>query len=122
VNGNWLTENADGVITIAPCGHATCGEISGVTPKPDGSMPRDVHGVPECHLRIVRDMVPGDDGRLHGTITDPRDGDVYHAEMWLAPNGGLNLRGYLGIPLLGSTQHWTAYTGKLTPDCHYSKP
>jgi uncharacterized protein (DUF2147 family) len=119
--GDWYTENQDGVITIAPCGAALCGDISGVKDfQPDGAPPRDSSGASECHLRIVRDMVPGEDNRLHGTITDPRNGSVYHAEMWLDPDGTLRLRGYLGIPLLGSTQTWTHFTGKRTPDCHFS--
>jgi uncharacterized protein (DUF2147 family) len=121
VTGDWLTEKSDGVITIAPCGGAICGEITGVSDwKPDGSPPRDSTGAPECHLRIIRNMVPGDDGRLHGTITDPRDGDVYQAELWRGDDGTLRLRGYIGLPLLGSTQTWTRFTGKRQPDCHFS--
>ena len=65
-------------------------------------------------------MRAGDDGKLHGTVTDPHDGDVYHATLWVADDGNLHLRGYIGIPLLGSTQTWTHFTGTLRPDCHFS--
>lgn len=42
-----------------------------------------------------------------GTITDPRDGNVYRALMKLSPdNKQLEVRGYLGIALLGRTQTW----------------
>jgi uncharacterized protein (DUF2147 family) len=120
VTGNWFTEKKDGVITVAPCGDAICGEISGIGNfGPNGAPPRDSKGASECHLRIVRDMHPGDDGKLHGTVTDPRDGDVYHATLWVA-DGNLHLRGYIGVPLLGSTQTWTHFTGTLHPDCHFS--
>jgi uncharacterized protein (DUF2147 family) len=119
--GDWLTQGRDGVISIARCGPAMCGEISGVsTFRADGSAARASNGGSECHLRIVRDMRPGSDGRLHGVITDPRDGDVYQAEMWAADDGTLRLRGYILLPLLGQTQTWTRFTGSRSDDCHFS--
>lgn len=42
-----------------------------------------------------------------GSILDPRDGSVYHAEMEVSPDGSqLSVRGYIAIPLLGQTQIW----------------
>lgn len=42
-----------------------------------------------------------------GTILDPRDGTVYRALMELSPdNKHLEVRGYLGIALLGRSQIW----------------
>lgn len=42
-----------------------------------------------------------------GTITDPRDGSVYRALMEVSPDGKhMEVRGYLGIALLGRSQTW----------------
>jgi uncharacterized protein (DUF2147 family) len=67
----------------------------------------DQKDAPMLGLTIVKDMKR--DGRNYeeGSILDPRDGTVYHAQMELSPDGKkLSVRGYLGIPLLGQTQVW----------------
>jgi uncharacterized protein (DUF2147 family) len=123
VAGLWLTENRGGVIDIASCGDAgtatLCGRIVGLAEfEADGSAPRDWRGGTQCGLRIIEDARLTSDGVWEGRITDPRDGRVYGAELRLDETGRLRLRGYLGLPLLGSTQLWTRYTGGLTRDCH----
>lgn len=42
-----------------------------------------------------------------GQILDPANGKVYKSRMSLADNGKkLNVRGYIGMPMLGRTQTW----------------
>jgi len=117
--GDWLTEDRLGVITVAACGDALCGSITGVSKFPPGGL-RDVHGAPECQLVIIKGMRPGDDGKHHGTVDNPQDGKTYQAQLWVDGDGALNLRGYLLSPWLGSTRTWTRFTGKRQPDCHFS--
>jgi hypothetical protein len=57
-----------------------------------------------------------------GHITDPRNGSVYGVELHLDHNGNLALRGFLGIPLLGRTQIWTRYRGRVPDDCRITGP
>ncbi len=42
-----------------------------------------------------------------GQILDPAEGKIYKSKMALADGGKkLNVRGYIGLPLLGRTQTW----------------
>ena len=80
-------------------------------------MPTDVDGHPQCGLTIITNQRPAEDGTWLGKITDPRNGNTYQAKLWVDEGGNLHLRGFLGIPLLGSTQIWRKYTGRLTAEC-----
>jgi uncharacterized protein (DUF2147 family) len=58
---------------------------------------------PIVGLVILKDMSPSGDRYKGGTITDPDDGKIYKAEIW-TEDGGLKVRGYLGI--FYRTQTW----------------
>jgi uncharacterized protein (DUF2147 family) len=119
--GDWFTEDHRGVVHVGPCGAVLCGTVVGVSDfRADGSAITDVHGRSQCDLAIIRGMVPGDDNRLHGTVTDPTDGKTYSAELWVGEDGALRLRGFIGLELFGSTQRWEKFSGHLRPDCHFT--
>jgi uncharacterized protein (DUF2147 family) len=78
--------------------------------------PGNQKNAPMLGLTIVkgmrRDGLKYDDG----SILDPRDGTVYHAQMELSADGQkLSVRGYLGIPLLGQTQVWNRLPDNAIP-------
>jgi uncharacterized protein (DUF2147 family) len=117
-----MTEDGRGVIEFRPCGSAICGYIEGISGfPPDGSTLRDVYGTPQCHLTLLRGLRLDDDGRYHGTVTNPETGRSYAAEVWVPPDGTLRLRGYIGLDLLGVTQLWPPFHGLVQPDCHYRR-
>ncbi len=117
--GTWLVQNRDGVIRIAPCGAELCGRIIGLTGYSGaGAAPQDSRGRSECGLQILFGFHQTAPNEWQGTIVDPRDNNRYDAVLSMADNGDLHLRGYVLVPLLGSTQVWTRYAGQPTADCH----
>ena len=116
--GDWLTADQTGVIRLEPCGGTVCARIVGMTWPPNGSVPRDVHGLSQCHMLIMRGVRQKEANLWSGSIDNPNDGNSYDAELWLDESGRLHLRGYIVLPLFGSTQIWTRYSGPVPPDCH----
>lgn len=66
---------------------------------------------PIVGMTIIRNMKQSADDKTSfdgGDILDPKDGKVYKSRMKLVDGGGkLDVRGYIGMPMLGRTQTWT---------------
>lgn len=72
----------------------------------------DRQNKPVLGLTIIEGMQLQANKWVNGSVLDPRNGKLYHAEMWLANNNReLHLRGYIGIPLFGKTAVWYRYRG-----------
>ena len=64
-------------------------------------------GKPVLGMEILSGLKKNGDNFSGGQILDPDDGEIYRAEMKLKDQGSkLDLRAYVGIPLLGRTQTW----------------
>ena len=57
-------------------------------------------------LVIVQGLEKEGDSWTDGTILDPANGKRYSCTISLNADGTLNVRGYLGISILGRTQVW----------------
>ena len=64
-------------------------------------------GKPVVGMEILSGLKKSGDSYIDGRILDPDDGEIYRTEIKLKERGNkLDVRGYIGIPLLGRTQTW----------------
>ena len=65
---------------------------------------------PLVGLMILRDVAKDTEDQTlwsGGNILDPNNGKVYKSKLKLVDNGAkLDVRGYIGVPMLGRTQTW----------------
>lgn len=57
-------------------------------------------------LEILKDFVFDKDKWTDGKIYDPKSGKTYDCNMTIKSNGDLNMRGYIGVSLLGRSETW----------------
>ncbi len=116
--GRWFAEGGAAQVEIGPCGDTLCGRVVWLR------APFDEHG---CTLRdrfnddpslrersvlgleVLRGLQPSArDERLweHGSIYDPSNGRTYTCRLTMVDHDRIEIRGYLGIPVLGRTTVW----------------
>ena len=90
------------------------GRIIAVYPRPGVDpealcerCPGERRNQPVQGMSILTGMRRDGDGYSGGEILDPDSGNLYRCTLTLSPdNSKLQVRGYIGIPLLGRTQTW----------------
>jgi uncharacterized protein (DUF2147 family) len=122
--GVWFNSEKDARIEIAKCGEKYCGTVvwlkepnypeeskDGIpgTPKIDHHNPDpSLRKGPIIGLRIVDDFsFAGENLWKDGRVYDPKNGKTYKGKMTLVSPMQLDLRGYIGISLVGRTTTWT---------------
>lgn len=122
--GVWNNQEKDAKIEIQKCGDKYCGKIvwlkapnypegsnEGVpgTPKLDHNNPdKNLRNSPVIGLHIVRNFsYAGENTWSGGRVYDPKNGRTYRGKLTLVSPSQLNLRGFIGISLIGRTAVWT---------------
>jgi uncharacterized protein (DUF2147 family) len=122
--GVWFNGEKDAQIELYKCGAKYCGKIIWLKEPnyPEGSKdgmpgtPKLNHNSPDVArkkdpiigLNIVNDFSFDDENRwTGGTVYDPKNGKTYKGKMTLVSPQRLDLRGYIGISLIGRTTSWT---------------
>jgi uncharacterized protein (DUF2147 family) len=114
--GYWTTIDDDGkassVIQIFPRGKKLFGKIVQlINPREKDPKCTACEGARKNQriigMEILRDFEQDDDKWSGGYILDPRDGTEYSSYFEVIEGGKrLQVRGYVGIALLGRTQYW----------------
>lgn len=116
VVGKWLNKDKEAHIQISKKGNKYYGKLVWLKNPTDaaGKAKKDVNNPKEnlkdrslLGLEILKDFVFNDGTWEDGTIYDPKSGKTYSCKMTLDGNNKLNVRGFVGVSLLGRTDTWT---------------
>jgi len=67
----------------------------------------DFHNKPIVGMRIMWDMKKHNDSSWSdGYVLDPHNGKIYHCQLRMKDKNHLEIRGYVGLPLIGRSQEW----------------
>jgi uncharacterized protein (DUF2147 family) len=114
--GTWITENGQAHVKVTKSGNYYYGRIiwlkeplnADKKPKVDHHNP-DVskQQTPIIGIKILSSFEYTGSAWEEGTIYDPNNGKTYKCKITLNNNNSLNIRGYVGTPMMGRTSVWT---------------
>jgi len=124
ITGLWEVADGGGRIEISRCGAGYCGAIAwlreplyppddkdgmGGRPLLDRENPqKKLRSRPQLGLQIMAGYTfQGDNFWDNGSIYNTENGKTYRSNITLLSHNRLELRGYIGIPLLGGSTVWT---------------
>lgn len=112
--GKWLNSSGEGQVEIYKKGDKYFGRLAWLkNPNDANGKPKTDSKNPEASLRnrplqgleILKNFEFDDDEWNEGKIYDPKSGKTYSCIMTMK-NGALNIRGYIGISLIGRSETW----------------
>jgi uncharacterized protein (DUF2147 family) len=119
VLGSWKTDGGDSLLEFFRCGEKICGKIVWMKEpnyiyRKDGPVGKSkvdrknpdpsLRNRPILGLQVMKGLTAKGDSRWgNGSCYDPETGKSYRCKMHLASPDRLELRGYIGISLIGRT-------------------
>ena len=116
VTGIWSSPHGSGRIQIYKKGAQYFGKLVWIKePNDENGKPKhDIHNpnknlrsAPVIGLDVLKNFKYDDGEWVDGTAYDPKSGKTYSCKMSLENPDRLNIRGYIGISLLGRTETWS---------------
>ncbi len=108
--GTWLVTRGDAKVTIYKCSDNVCGKITWLknTDDLDAKNPDPARrGNKLLGMSILWSFTYNGSEWAGGQIYDPDSGTIYKCKMWLDDSDHLNVKGYMGVSILGRSEVWT---------------
>ncbi|MBB2144388.1 DUF2147 domain-containing protein [Pedobacter sp. LMG 31464] len=113
--GKWLNPSGEGQVEIYKKADKYSGKLVWIKdPNDDKGKPKmdiknpnaNLRSRPVMGLEILKNFAFEDGKWTDGTIYDPKTGKTYSCNLSIKENGELNIRGYIGISLIGRSESW----------------
>jgi uncharacterized protein (DUF2147 family) len=116
--GLWQDETGRATVRVEPCGKELCGRVAALRepldregrPKVDYKNPDPaLRSRPVMGLTVMYGFKPDGaaPGRwVNGTIYDADSGNTYQSTLTVLPDGTVEVRGYVMLPVIGRTSYW----------------
>ncbi len=109
--GTYMNPDADAILKVYESGGKYFGKLVWIK-KPeslDANNPDPAkRSQKKLGMVIMNNFVfDGDDTWEKGTIYDPKNGKTYDCKVTRDTKGNLDIRGFIGISLIGRTSHFT---------------
>ena len=113
--GKWVNSTGEAHIEVTKRADKYFGKIvwlkepkdeKGVTKTDIKNPEANLRSKPILGLEILKDFIYEDGKWTDCKIYDPKSGKTYSCNMNLKSNGELNMRGYIGVSLLGRSETW----------------
>lgn len=114
--GTWTNADKEAKFEIFECGAKLCGKIAWIkNPNQDDKPKLDVNN-PDSKLRnrpilgmvFMKDFAFDENGKWdNGTIYDPKSGKTYSCYIRVLDKNKIEVKGYIGVSLIGRSQIWT---------------
>lgn len=114
--GTWMNEEKEARFEIFTCGDKLCGKIIWLKeplrngkPKTDDQNPNPkLKARPILGMLFMKDFQYKEGNKWdEGTIYDPKSGKTYSCYMKVINKDKMEVKGYIGISLIGRTQVWS---------------
>jgi uncharacterized protein (DUF2147 family) len=114
--GTWTNQEKEAKFEIYKCGDKLCGKITWLKepmregkPKTDINNPdKKLQSQPVVGLVFLKGFEYDENNKWDdGSIYDPKSGKTYSSYMQMLSKDKIEVKGYIGISLIGRSQIWT---------------